>query len=317
MSATLDGAYTITKSGEVDPAEVVGALTHLAGPLPQVALSYEPAIKTLWLTLRPAPKPVFTYDMLNSANAVQRAIWRLWGRQESQANSPVRYLAFRGDGPVLTLGGDLDFFLDCLAKADRDAFEAYARAAVDAVCWNASSLRGAAITLASVHGNAFGGGIDAALSCNVAVAAEHAMFSYPEVKFNHFAITAASIMSRRIGPREAHKMLSTAHEYTARQFEELGAVDAVVPKGEADAWLRRYASETLPMHAARLSLFTTFYRRAGDLEVELEPAIKMWVDSIMRLSPMQISRLQRLAQAQERMMQFLYAEKPAEASGEA
>lgn len=295
------------KSGEISADEVVGAIERKAGFLPQIELVYEPAIKTIWVTLLPEPKPVFTYDLLMSLNAVHRAIWTLWGSPESYSNSPVRYLAFRGRGPILTLGGDLDFYLDCLAKGDRQALSEYARASAEGVCWNASSSRGAAITLSTVQGKAYGGGIDAPCSCNVMIAEQQATFCYPEVKFNHFPITAVGVLSRRVGARHANKILASGKEYSAEEFEAMGGLDAVVPTGEGENWVRRYAVDSLPMHSARLSLFIAFYRYAGNLEEQLEPLAQMWTDSMMRLNPMQISRLQRLAQGQERMLQYAFA----------
>lgn len=287
--------------------DVIGSIEQEAGQLRQIELSYEASIKTLWITLAPEPKPVFTYDMLNSLNAVHGAVHKLWGSSEKYNDSPIRFVAFRGRGAVLTLGGDLDFYLDCLARGDRAALAEYARVSMEGVCWNASSVRGSAITLAIVQGKAFGGGIDAPCSCNIVVAETQASFSYPEVKFNHFPITAVSVLSRRAGPRQAHKILSTGDEFTAEQFESLGLLDATVPTGEGESWLRRYAKDTLAIHGARLALFRAFHRRAGDFYEELLPVAQMWTESMMRLNPMQISRLQRLAQAQERMLQATYA----------
>jgi DSF synthase len=307
MVAFSNDSPSILKSGDISADEVIGAIEHEAGFLPQIELAYEAPIKAVWVTLRPEPKPVFTYDLLRSLNAVHHAVWTLWGSQESYANSPVRFLAFRGRGPVLTLGGDLDFYLDCLAKGDRAALSEYARASAEGVCWNASSARGAAITLSTVQGKAYGGGIDAPCSCNVVVAEQQASFCYPEVKFNHFPITAVSVLSRRAGARNANKILSSGKEYSVDEFEAMGALDAVAPTGEGENWLRRYAADTLPMHSARLSLFVAFHRNAGKLEEELAPLAKMWTDSMMRLNPMQISRLQRLAQGQERMLQYAFA----------
>jgi DSF synthase len=314
MSTILENSITSSRLEPVASEDVLGQIARAAGALPQISLRYEEKIKTLWLTIRPEPKPVFTYDLLKSITSVQRAIRRLWGSEEAYNTSPLRYLAYRADGPIFSLGGDLDFYLDCLRNADRLAFEEYAEVVIEAVNSNASGVDGSLITLAAVQGNTFGGGIDAPCSCNFVVAAEQAIFAYPEVKFNHAPITATSIMSRRVGDREAHKMLAYGREYSAAQFEALGAVDAVVPKGDADEAVRRFASDTLPMHAARLALNVAFYRRGGDLDAELRPLAKLWVDSMMRLSPMQISRLQRLAIAQERMLQLIYAEKPADAS---
>jgi DSF synthase len=307
MVASSMDTLPSSKLGELDAAEVLGAIEREAGVLPQIELFYEPPIKTVWLTICPQPKPVFTYDLLRSVTAVQKAIWTLWGASESYRASPVRFLAFRAKGPIFTLGGDLDFYLDCLAKGDRAALAEYARVSIEGACWNASSLRGSVITLATIQGKALGGGIDAPRSCNVMIAEQQASFCYPEVKFNHFPITAVSILSRRLGPQSAHKILNSGDEYTAEQFEALGGLEAIAPTGEGENWLRRYATETLPMHAARLSLFLAFHRRAGDLDEELRPLGQMWAERMMRLTPMEISKLQRVVQTQERLLQRVFA----------
>jgi DSF synthase len=287
--------------------DIVDAVREKAGALPQVDLEYESRIKTLWVTLCPQPKPVFTFDLVSSLYKVQKAIWSLWGGQEKYRSAPVRFLAFRGKGPFFTLGGDLDFYLDCLAKGDRAALREYARVSAAGIAWNASGVQGSVITMATVHGKALGGGIDALCSCNLMVAERQASFCYPEINFNHFPIAAVSVLSRRMGARAAHKILDRGEKYTAEEFEALGGLDAVTPAGEGENWLRRYATETLPIHSARLSLFYAFHRRAGDLENELQPLVELWSESLMRLTPLQISRLQRIVQVQERMIQAAFA----------
>lgn len=286
--------------------EITGTILHQTGPLPQVKIAYEPEIETLWLTIKPEPKPVFTLPLLTSVGKVQRAVHDLWVHATRRADAPVKFLAYRAEGPVFTLGGDLDFYLDCLATNDRAGLNEYARLSAEGACWNASGLQGAAITLSTIHAKAIGGGIDAPRSCNVMIAEEQASFVYPEVRFNHFPITAVAILSRRMGPVEAQRMLMSGAEYTAAEFEARGGLDAVVPEGEGEAWIRRYAAETLPMFSARRALFTAFYRRAGRLEEELAPMADLWSDCMLRLTPNEISRLQRIAQTQERMLTRLY-----------
>jgi DSF synthase len=138
------------------------------------------------------------------------------------------------------------------------------------------------------------------------VAEEGASFVYPEVRFNHFPIAAVTILSRRMGPIEAQRMLMSGDEYSAAEFYSRGGVDAVVPSGGGEDWIRSYAAETLPMHAARSALFAAFHQRAGRIEDELEYAAKLWSETMLRLNPAEISKLQRIAQAQERMLSRMY-----------
>ncbi|WP_354193540.1 enoyl-CoA hydratase-related protein [Bosea sp. OAE506] len=171
---------------------------------------------------------------------------------------------------------------------------------------NASGLNGLVVTLSTIHAKAIGGGIDAPRSCNVMIAEEQASFVYPEIKFNHFPITAVAILSRRMGARAAERMLMSGEEMSAQAFMEAGGLEAVVPTGTGEAWIRKYAQDSLPMHAAKTALFSAFNRRAGDLQAELEQLGQIWTDCMLRLNPSAISKLQRIAQTQDRMLARMY-----------
>ena len=293
-------------AGAQNAADVIGAIQRRAGFLPEVQLAYEPEIRTLWVTIKPELKPVFTLQLLDSLGKIQQTIMDLWGAPEQYHAAPVRFLAFRGTGPFFTLGGDLDFYLDCLAKNDRAALAEYARLSIEGAVRNASGLNGLVVTLSTIHAKAIGGGIDAPRSCNVMIAEEQASFVYPEIKFNHFPITAVAVLSRRMGARAAERMLMTGEEMTAAEFMEAGALEAVVPTGTGEDWIRKYAAESLPIHAARTALFSAFNRRAGDLRAELEHLGQIWTDCMLRLHPSAISKLQRIAQTQDRMLSRVY-----------
>ncbi|TCR60845.1 DSF synthase [Bosea sp. BK604] len=286
--------------------EVIDAIRYKAGFLPEVQLAYEAEIKTLWVTIKPELKPVFTLQLLDSLVKIQSAIATLWGAPDQYHGAPVRFLAFRGTGPFFTLGGDLDFYLDCLAKNDRAALAEYAKLSIEGAVWNAGGLNGLVITLSTIHAKAIGGGIDAPRSCNIMIAEEQASFVYPEIKFNHFPITAVAILSRRMGARAAERMLLSGEEMSATEFMEAGGLEAVVPEGRGESWIRKYASETLPVHAAKTALFSAFNRRAGDLREELEHLGQIWTDCMLRLNPSAISKLQRIAQTQDRMLARVY-----------
>lgn len=306
MFQSLATVTDSTSYASLEICEVIDAIRHRAGFLPEVQLAYEPEIKTLWVTIRPELKPVFTLQLLDSLVKIQSAIFALWGAPDQYHQAPVRFLAFRGAGPFFTLGGDLDFYLDCLAKNDRAALAEYARLSSEGAIWNASGLNGLVVTLSTIHAKAIGGGIDAPRSCNVMIAEEQASFVYPEIKFNHFPITAVAILSRRMGQRAAEQMLLSGEEMSAQQFMEAGGLEAVVPTGTGEAWIRKYASDSLPIHAARTALFSAFNRRSGDLREELKYLGQIWTDCMLRLNPSAISKLQRIAQTQDRMLARVY-----------
>jgi len=289
-----------------ESCEVIDAIRYKAGFLPEVEIAYEREIQTLWVTIRPELKPVFTLQLLDSLVKIQSAIVALWGAPDQYHRAPVRFVAFRGTGPFFTLGGDLDFYLDCLAKNDRAALAEYARLSTEGAIWNSNGLNGLVVTLSTIHAKAIGGGIDAPRSCNIMIAEEQASFVYPEIKFNHFPITAVAILSRRMGQRAAEQMLLSGEEMSASAFMAAGALDAVVPTGTGEAWIRKYCADALPSHAARTALFSAFNRRSGDLREELGYLGQIWTDCMLRLTPSAISKLQRIAQTQDRMLTRVY-----------
>lgn len=306
MFQSVATATNATPATVLDSCEVIDTIRHRAGFLPETQLAYEPEIKTLWVTIRPELKPVFTLQLLDSLVRIQSAIIALWGAPDQYHRAPVRFLAFRGTGPFFTLGGDLDFYLDCLAKNDREALAEYARLSVAGAVMNASGLNGLVVTLSTIHAKAIGGGIDAPRSCNVMIAEEQASFVYPEIKFNHFPITAVAILSRRMGARAAERILMSGEEMSAQTFMEAGGLEAVVPTGTGEAWIRKYAHDSLPIHAAKTALFGAFNRRAGNLQEELDQLGQIWTDCMLRLHPSAISKLQRIAQTQDRMLARMY-----------
>jgi DSF synthase len=281
------------------PEEVIAAIRAASGPLPQLELAYEPEIRTLWLTLKPEPKPVFTLPIITSVQKVQRSIIKLW---QDSPERPIQFFAYRGTGPLFSLGGDLDYYLECLARNDRDGLAEYAARATDVIRLNSNGLKSMVVTLATVHAKALGGGIDPARACNVMIGEEQATFSYPEINYNHFPISAVPILSRHTGPIEAERILLSGMEYSAREFRERGALDEVVPNGTGQDAVRDYAKRCLPTQRARVALFAAFSRRAGALDADLAEAAEAWVDHIFNLRPIEISKLQRIAHAQERML---------------
>ena len=282
--------------------DVVGQIRSAAGPLPQVDLDLEPDLALLWITLKPEPKPVFTLQIIESVRTLQATIMRLWPEGR---DCPILFLAYRASGSIFSLGGDLDFYLDCLATNDRAALADYAALAADVIRWNATGLDGLVLSLSTIHGKALGGGIDPARACNVMIAEESASFGYPEVHFNHFPISAVPILTRHTSAAEARRILLSGAEYSAAEFLRLGLLDAIVPDGCGEDWVRKYAAQSAASHRARVALLAVFNRRAGNLREELAAGADAWVDHMFKLSPIEISKLQRIAHAQERLLSRL------------
>ncbi|MEX6508737.1 crotonase/enoyl-CoA hydratase family protein [Jiella sp. M17.18] len=296
LKARLDAAELAEP--QLDGHELVDRIHDLTGPLPQIQLMYEHGLALLWIVMRPEPKPVFTLQLVDSVRKVQGALAELI----DGGTAKVNLLAYRTAGSVFSLGGDLDFYLGCLSRSDRQGMETYARVASDVILRNYDGLEGRVATAAAVHARALGGGIDPARACHVMVAEESATFCYPEVNYNHFPISAIPVLSRRAGRIEAERILMSGEVYSAEAFLAKGIVDAVVPDGGSAAWIRKYAKNAAASQRARLAITTAFNSMNPDLAGELATASARWVDHMMSLDEQEIGKLQRIVAAQERML---------------
>ena len=84
--------------------------------------------------------------------------------------------------------------------------------------------------IAAVNGTALGGGFEIALSCDLIVAAEHAVFGLPEVKRGLIAGAGGLIKLGRLLPRPAAlEIAMTGEPISAQRAQQLGLVSRVVP----------------------------------------------------------------------------------------
>ncbi|MAU99013.1 MAG: hypothetical protein CMP81_24550 [Fulvimarina sp.] len=281
------------------PSHIVDRITDRTGALPQLQLMFEEQLGLLWLVMHPEPKPVFTLPLVDSVLRVQNALRAMVDAGEPM---PVEVLAYRTSGPVFSLGGDLDYYIDCLARRDRAGLARYAETACAVIEGNTTGIGGRVATVAAVHGRALGGGIDPARACHVVVAEDSASFCYPEINYNHFPIAAAPILARRIGAVEAERILLSGKSFTAAEFYDKGALEAVVADGASAMWVRDFCKKTAASRRSRIAIAAAFNRMGPDLAAELAGAGAAWVDHMLALDQAEITKLQRIVQAQDRML---------------
>jgi enoyl-CoA hydratase len=88
--------------------------------------------------------------------------------------------------------------------------------------------------VAAVEGYALAGGCEVALSCDLIVAAEHAIFGLPEVKRGLVASAGGLLrLPRRVSYHIAMEMVLTGDHYGAQRMYELGLVNRIAPPGRA------------------------------------------------------------------------------------
>ncbi len=87
--------------------------------------------------------------------------------------------------------------------------------------------------IAAVNGPAVGGGFELVMACDIAVAAEHAVFSVPEVRRGLIGAGCSTRLAGRVPPAWAFEMTFTGAPISATRAASMGLINEVVPTGAA------------------------------------------------------------------------------------
>ena len=89
-------------------------------------------------------------------------------------------------------------------------------------------------TIARVQGAAMGGGCGLVACCDIALAADKAVFAFSEVKLGLIPATISPYVIRAIGEKQARRYFQTAERFGAVQARELGLVSEVMEESGLD-----------------------------------------------------------------------------------
>jgi enoyl-CoA hydratase/carnithine racemase len=108
--------------------------------------------------------------------------------------------------------------------------------------------------IAAVNGAAVAGGLELVLACDLVVAAESAMFADGHAKWGLFPGAGSSVrLPRLIGANQARYLLYTGDSLTARQMDDIGVVNKVVPDDQLDAAVDALCARLAAYSAAGLA----------------------------------------------------------------
>lgn len=215
---------------------------------------------------REAGVMILTLDRPQAKNAMDRALVAelMAALRQAAADDAVSVVLLTGAGSVFCPGGDIKE-LDALAAQDGDAFIEAGRERVELF----STLRSLPkLTIACVNGAAIGGGAGLAMSCDLAIAAEEAWFSYPEARRGVVPGVILVSLVRLAGERMALELILSGRKVAAAEALQLGLVNRVVPLERLREEALAYAGLFVTPHLAALRHTKVLFHEVCELDYE-------------------------------------------------
>jgi enoyl-CoA hydratase/carnithine racemase len=168
---------------------------------------------------RPEKRNALSLELMQELTAVLRQV---------SAEPQTRVIVLEAAGPAFSAGHDLSEMIGRDVPFFQRLFD---------VCTELMETihRLPQPVIAKVHGTATAAGCQLVAACDLAVAAEGALFATPGVKIGLFCSTPMVPLSRAIGRKRALDMLLTGHPIDAATALDWGLVNRVVREDALDA----------------------------------------------------------------------------------
>ena len=188
----------------------------------------------------------------------------------AQDDDRVRLVVFSGAGEkAFVSGADISQFEDM--RAAREAVARYEAMAEDALM---SIHDFPKPTLACIRGYCIGGGVNVAISCDIRIASDDAVFSIPAARLGlGYRYSAMKNLVDLVGPGAAKDLFFTARRIDAAEAKALGLVTRVSAPADLDKLLAEYTgamAENAPLTiAAGKAIMREILKPSPELDLAL------------------------------------------------
>lgn len=188
----------------------------------------------------------------------------------------IRTLTITGKKSVFLAGGDLRDFLSLDTPEKGRKMAVKMRGVIDA-------LQALPVpVVAAINGNAFGGGMELAVACDLRFAIEDAKMGFTQARFGLIpGWGGATRLAALTGPGRAFYLLSSARLIDAHSAMSMGLVDAVAGRHDFEALLKgyRHAVEDLSpgaIAAMKRVILSSLSMWSANLDYELKEFTGLW-----------------------------------------
>ena len=123
--------------------------------------------------------------------------------------------------------------------------------------------------LGRINGHALGGGLGLACACDIVIAAEDCRFGTPEINVGLFPyVIMPTLLRFTSAPKKLVEMMLTGERLDAREAQQLGLVNHVVPREQLDAKVDEITQKITSKSPAILRLGRRAFYTMRDMEYE-------------------------------------------------
>ena len=264
---------------------------------------YDKKTHSVWYYMKADPRPCFSRGLLDEIVSFQNSLSTMAANKNDDDRIDFLVLA-SGIPHIFNLGGDLNLFKKLIYSKDRPGLVEYATLCIDVLYRNVTHLYKPITSIALVKGSALGGGLEAALSCDVIVAEKHVKMGFPEILFNLFpGMGAYSLLSRKLDSVRARKIMMSGKLYDAKELYDMGVVDYLADIGQGE----KVVAEHIKRHNKSKKGFDGIRRVVERVDPvsydELKDITEIWVDTALKLEDKDIRMMDRLVRSQDRLYQ--------------
>jgi enoyl-CoA hydratase/carnithine racemase len=181
--------------------------------------------------------------------------------KEAASDDNVSVILLTGAGRAFSAGADLKEAASNGRRPQREALNS---------AINSTSVYNALIAcdkpvIAAVNGYALGAGSAIAVSCDLVLASDDAVFGYPELKHGLAATAVSPTLVAQIGRKHATELLLLAENLPAARAAEIGLINRVIPKDELMTTAKLWANIMSGFDSDALWMTKRMIRRSSEM----------------------------------------------------
>lgn len=261
-------------------------------------VSYDVDAKTITSWLNHEDRPAMTPRVMASHHELLGGLQRVsWAGDDW-----FRFYVNRARSEkVYSYGGDFEFMSKIAETQDSVSLRKYGLVCIQAIYRLLEGLGERTISIAAVGGTCLGGGLEGAMAHDYLVAERGRKMGLPEANIGMFPGAGAySMLTRKIGRREAERLITTGAYFTTDEAFEMGIVDRLCDKGEIEKGILALQEEINPRFNTYLTTVRARRHCAPVLMAEMKAIIDDWVDAAMHMEPHHKMLMQHLLAMQEK-----------------